>query len=116
MLEGLTQLIMCDGKVRVHFQRFPTLLHRFVIVVGNAQCIRQVRADDEGKRIQVLRFSQFKDALAFASHHVQMPGIPVMSRRIAGIERERALVFLLGGCPIPIVEILDEGQRGVGLA
>ncbi len=39
-----------------------------------------------------------------------------MSRRITGIERERPLVFLFGGGPAPIVEIQDEGQRGVGFA
>src|SRR6266498_2539664 len=92
---------MCECKVRVHFQRFPTLLYRFVIEVSNAQCIRQVRADDEGKRIQAFSFSQFEDTLATASHHDQMPGIPVMSRGIAWIERNCPLVFLVGPRQMP---------------
>src|SRR5712671_6839938 len=74
---------MCNGKVRVHFESPPTLLHRFIIEVRDAQCIRQVCADDEGERIQALCFSQFSDALAIPSRHDQMPGIPVMSSRIA---------------------------------
>src|SRR6266581_7315162 len=101
LLQSLTQLIMSDGEVRIHFDGLLTLLHGFVITVSNAQCIRQVSADDEGERIQALRFLQFSDALAIASHHNQVPSVPMMSRRIAGIERERALVFVLGGCPAP---------------
>ena len=116
LLQSLTQLIMGDGEVRIHFDGLLTLLHGFVITVSDAQCICQVSADDEGERIQALRFLQFSDALAISSHHDQVPGVPVMSRRVAGIECERALVFLLGGCPAPIVEVQDEGQRGVGLA
>src|SRR5215467_16069044 len=105
LLQSLTQLIMGDGEMRIHFDGLSALLHRFVVTVSDAQCIRQVSADDEGKRIEALRSFQFSDALVIASHHDEMPSVPVMSRRIVGIERKRALVFLLGSRPIPIIEV-----------
>src|SRR5256886_16448118 len=45
-----------------------------------------------------------------------MPGIPVMSRCIAGIQLDCPLIFLLGGGPIPAIKIECESERGVGLA
>src|SRR5207249_2379742 len=91
LLQSLTQLIMGDGEMRIHFDGLLTLLHGFVIPVSDAQCIREVGADDEGEGILALRLFQFSDTLVIPSYHDQVPGVPVMSRRIAGIERERAL-------------------------
>ena len=55
--ERLAQFIMADGKVRVHLQGFLTLLHCFVIKVSDAQCIGQICADDQGKRIKAFCLS-----------------------------------------------------------
>src|SRR5260370_23129296 len=97
LLQSLPQFIMGDGEVRIHFDGLLTLLHGFVITVSDAQRIRQVSADDEGEGIQALRYFRFSDALGIPSHHTQLPGVPVMSGRIARIERVRALVLLLCG-------------------
>src|SRR5580693_5453835 len=102
---------MCNGKARVHFQCPSTLLHRFNVEVSDAQCIRQVRANDEGEGIQALRCSQLSDALAASSRHDQMPSIPVMSRRVTGIQRDCALVFLLRRLPVPLIKIDDNARE-----
>jgi hypothetical protein len=48
---------MPDGKVRVHPQRFLALPHRLVKEMSDAQCVRHVRTDDQGKRIKAFRLS-----------------------------------------------------------
>jgi RNA polymerase sigma factor (sigma-70 family) len=42
-----------------------------------------------------------------------MPAVPVVRRCIAGIERDRALIPLLGGVPIPCIKVERKRQRGV---
>ena len=44
--ERLAQLIMPDGKVRVHLQGFLTFLHCLVVAASDAQCVRHVCGDN----------------------------------------------------------------------
>src|ERR1700686_5395647 len=44
-----------------------------------------------------------------------MPGIPLMSCRIAGIQLDGPLVFYLGRRPIPGIKVKGESERSVGL-
>ena len=106
---------MADGKVRIQLQRFLTLLHRFVVAMIDAQCVRHVCADDQGKRIKAFRFSQLPNAFAIPPYDQQMPGIPFMRCGIAWIQLNGATVFLLGEVPLPAVQVVCESQRGVRL-
>src|ERR1700730_7865556 len=45
-----------------------------------------------------------------------MPRVPLMSRRIAGLQLDCLLVFRLGGLPVPAIKVQSESERGVGLA
>jgi|HubBroStandDraft_6_1064221.scaffolds.fasta_scaffold541781_2 hypothetical protein len=51
------------------------------------------------------RLAEAHTSLAFILDPLrdQMPGIPVMSRRVTGIQRDCALVFLLRSLPVPLV-------------
>src|ERR1700733_2448214 len=44
-----------------------------------------------------------------------MPGIPLMSCRIAGIELDSSLIFCLGSHPIPGIKVEGVSEGGVGL-
>ena len=66
----------------------------------------------KGSRISILAFG---DTLAGAPRHDQMPSVPLMRRRIAGVERDRAPVLPLGGFPIPRIKVERKCQRRVRL-
>ena len=55
----LAQLIMCESKTRIHFDRFATLSYRFVIRARNDMKLRQLSFDDQGQRIHAFCDSHF---------------------------------------------------------
>ena len=66
-----------------------------------------------GKRVQAFRFSHFSDSVAIPARRAQMPGIPMMSGRVTGIQLDPSTEFPIRGCPIPAEAIQDEYQRGM---
>src|SRR5271154_6871045 len=63
----LTQLVMSKSKIRIHFDRLAALLYRFVRKMCDKKKLCQIRIDDEGEWIKVLRLSHFGDGLSVAS-------------------------------------------------
>ena len=80
----------------------------------NASAMSALMIRERGSRLSAFLNSNY--SLAIPPHHNQMPSIPLMSRRVAGIQLDCALVFLLGGLPIPAIQVQSESERGVGLA
>ena len=52
-------MIVRERKIRVHFDRLTALVNRFIGEMGNEQQLRQIGVDDQGERIEVLRFLHF---------------------------------------------------------
>jgi hypothetical protein len=43
----LPELIMCESKIRVHFERLAALSYRFVIRMRKDKSLRQIRLNDK---------------------------------------------------------------------
>src|SRR5580658_4521942 len=107
---------MAGGKVCIHLQYFLTLLYGFVESMSDAEGIRYVCVDNKGKRIETLRCFQLRHGIGISSENEEMPGIPLMRRRITRTEFNCLLEFRIGSVPIPAIKIQSESQGGVRLA
>jgi len=65
----------------------------------------QIGANDERERIQALRLLYFGDGFAVSPQCGQMPGIPMVTRRVARIQFDSAPEFIPRRLPIPVVAI-----------
>ena len=59
---GLAKLIVCECKIRIHFDRLAALLYRFVIRMRKHKKLCQIGVNDERQGIQAFRFSHFRDS------------------------------------------------------
>ena len=55
------KLIVCERKIRVHFDRPAALLNRVIGEMRNQEKLRQISVDDQRQRIEVLGFLHFGD-------------------------------------------------------
>src|SRR5579862_2412113 len=113
---SLAQLIVCQTKIGLHFDRLTTLQYRFIVRMRKEKKFRQVSIDNERQWVQIFRLSHFVDRLVILAQEAQMPGIPVVSGCVAGIQLNRPLEFMARGVKIPVVTIQAESERGVGFS
>ena len=75
----------------------------------------EVGVDGEGQRLEPLRALQFTDGLVEPSPRDQVHAVPVVRRRVAGLDGQGPVEFGLGARPVPVVQHLHQAQRRVGL-
>ena len=97
-------------EVLVQLQRLLELFDRLVVVAGVVKSQSQFKVDDEGEWIQFLGPFSLCNRFIMAAHCFKISAIPLVSCRIARIQLDGTLVFLLGTRPVPIVCCQDAGQ------
>src|SRR5262245_7829420 len=90
-------------EVRIYFNRFAEFFNSSIILARFPVAITQFRSYDWRKRIESLRLFPFDQRFIWTSHVSQEFAIPLMSRRVVGVEFYGSLKFFISSCPIPIV-------------
>jgi hypothetical protein len=101
---------------RVHLQDAPALLDALLIEMGDAKRVGEIGADAQREGVEARGLSQLVERLAIFPRDDEVPGVPLMRRRIIWVQRDRSLVLDLGGAPIPKVKVQGEGKRGMRLS
>ena len=98
---------MAEGEVRIHNERFPTLIDRLLVLFANRKDPRDTRVDGERQRVEVPRSSYFIQCFILTPHPHEAQRVQVMRAGIVRIELDRALELLFGVSPIAVVLKLD---------
>ena len=104
-----------DDEVRIHRHDPLVALHRLLVLAQEVVGPTQADRHREGERIQVVRSLQRFVGLLQAPHRHQVLAVPVMHRRVAGVQLDGALELRLGSRKVPLVDELGVSPRRAGL-
>src|SRR2546426_1822408 len=107
---GESQHQMSYGKIRIEIERALQLLDGLIVGSCVIEAPADVRIDDQREWIEFLRLADFVQLFLEAAHSCEILVVPVMRRRIVGVEFQRMLKLPLRGGPAPVVVKVGVGQ------
>ena len=103
-------------KVRVQLDGVIALFERGLVVAPVGVDDGEIPRDDRRHRVERLREPHlFERVVETAHRHEARHRVPVMGRRVRGIELDGDLELALRALPVPVLRGLDVRQRRVGL-
>ena len=103
-----------NPEAGVEIERSASLGNGFVVATSPIERARQVRVDDERKRLDLTGALMLLDGLVVPAQKRKISTVPVPAERIVGIESQSATEFLFCVRPVPVVPRVGGSQSVVG--
>src|SRR2546421_3388483 len=100
--------------VRVHFNRLPQMIRCLIVTARVIISVAETRHKFERQRINFNCALHLSDSLVKAAYMYQVVAVEPVHIAVAWIQFNGSLVLALCSLPVPVVNHLDEAERGVG--